>query len=157
MLWGKDHVGGSPTPPQHTILLWCCMMCPYYKIRLTEIALSYIVISERQPEQSCQSLYLNCNLNYYGRKILMSTTYRKKNLILLFIDWIRKNMRGENQLRVEWKVERSNQKAIQIFNEHCSLWSTYELKWITQILTFYRDKLYKVRFKQQKHLLGPIP
>lgn len=44
-------------------------------------------------------------------------------------------------------------KAIQIFNEHSSLWSVYELKRITKICTFYRNKLYKVRFKQQKHLL----
>lgn len=42
-------------------------------------------------------------------------------------------MRGEKQLCIGHKVEQSKQKAIQIFNEHSSLWSTYKLKWLNEI------------------------
>lgn len=42
-------------------------------------------------------------------------------------------MRGEKQLCVEHKVEQSKQKALQVFNERSSLWSTYKLKWLTEI------------------------
>lgn len=42
-------------------------------------------------------------------------------------------MRGEKQLCIGRKVEQSKQKAIQIFNERRSLWSTYKLKWLTEI------------------------